>query len=102
MLIEDACVDCAFAVDLVGGDEAECSKLDIDQPIFLEMDQKGTYSVLNRHANEGVVVRAHDGRQVLSPIAYTITAWRLSGFKSQSISKHAHRHGSKQALAEVQ
>lgn len=28
MLVEDACVDCAFAVDLIGGDETESSKLD--------------------------------------------------------------------------
>lgn len=41
MLIEDACVDCAFAVDLVGGDEAESSKLDIDQLMILETSQAG-------------------------------------------------------------
>jgi len=31
VLVQDACVDCAFAVDFIGGDEAEGSKLDIGQ-----------------------------------------------------------------------
>ena len=38
MLVEDTCVDCAFAVDLVGRDKAERSKLDIDQPVSLEIN----------------------------------------------------------------
>jgi hypothetical protein len=37
MLIQDARVDCAFAVDLVRGNEAEGSELDIDQPVNREL-----------------------------------------------------------------
>jgi len=35
VLVEDAGVDRTFAVDLVRGDEAEGSELDIDQPMGL-------------------------------------------------------------------
>jgi len=38
MLVEDACVDCAFAVDFIGGDKSEGSELGFDQSMDLEMD----------------------------------------------------------------
>jgi hypothetical protein len=38
MLIKDTCVDCTFAVDFVGGDKAERSKLAFDQSMSLEMN----------------------------------------------------------------
>jgi hypothetical protein len=39
VLVEDACVDRTFAIDLVRGDEAEGSELQINQSVYLEARQ---------------------------------------------------------------
>ena len=76
VLVEDACVDSTFAVNLVGRDEAKSSKLNFNQSMSVETTlSRGTYSVLNGHTNEGVVIRAHDGRQILPAVTYAIAAW---------------------------
>jgi hypothetical protein len=38
MLIKDTCVDCTFAVDFIGRDKAERSKLGLDQSMSPEID----------------------------------------------------------------